>query len=60
MKANIKFDESDIRPRILSELIFLQKKIKTIAKQSKDVNTKDHLNYLNLLISQSTENILSD
>ena len=58
--ANIKFDESDIRPRILSELIFLQKKIKTIAKQSKDVNTKDHLNYLNLLISQSTENMLSD
>ena len=58
--ANVKFDESDIRPRILSELIFLQKRIKGIAKQSKDVNTKDHLNYLNLLISQSTENMLSN
>ena len=31
-----------------------------VVGRTKDVNTKDHLNYLNLLISQSTENMLSD
>ena len=58
--ANIKFDESDIRPIILSELMSLQKRIKSGLKQVKDKNTKDHLSYLNLLITQATENMLSD
>jgi len=58
--ANIKFDESDIRPVILSELMSLQKKIKSGLKQVKDKNTKDHLNYLNLLIRKTIENILTE
>ena len=58
--ANIKFEESDIRPIILSELMSLQKKIKSGIKQTKDKKTKDHLNYLDLLIKKTTENILSE
>jgi|TARA_B110000881_G_scaffold219052_1_gene239931 hypothetical protein len=56
--ANIKFDESDIRPIILNELIDLEKKIKSGIKQSKDKNTKNHLTYLGLLIKETTEKII--
>ena len=52
--SNVKFDESDIRPIVLAELINLEKKTKSGIKQAKDSNTKNHLIYLNHLIKETT------
>ncbi|HIF48623.1 MAG TPA: DUF5117 domain-containing protein [Cytophagales bacterium] len=52
--SNVKFDESDIRPIVLAELINLEKKTKSGIKQAKDSNTKNHLIYLNHLIKEIT------
>jgi len=52
--SNIKFDESDIRPIVLAELINLEKKTKSGIKQAKDSNTKNHFIYLNHLIKETT------
>ena len=51
--SNVKFDESDIRPIVLAELINLEKKTKSGIKQAKDSNTKNHLIYLNHLIKET-------
>ena len=48
--ANIKFNESDIRPIILGELIVLQEKLKVKSKKSKDKETRNHLQYLKMMI----------
>ena len=48
--ANIKFNESDIRPIILGELIVLQEKLKVKLKKSKDKKTRNHLQYLKMMI----------
>jgi hypothetical protein len=52
--SNVKFDESDIRPIVLAELMNLEKKIKSGIKQAKDSNTKNHLIYLSHLIKETT------
>lgn len=56
--SNVKFDESDIRPIILNELLNLEKKIKSGIKQAKDKNTKNHLTYLGLLIKETTKKVI--
>ena len=48
--ANIKFSESDIRPIILGELKDLQEKFNIKSKKTKDKETRNHLQYLKMMI----------
>ena len=50
--ANIKFSESDIRPIILGELRDLQEKFKIKTKKTKDKETRNHLQYLKMMIDE--------
>ena len=50
--ANIKFSESDIRPIILGELRDLQEKFKIKSKKTKDKETKNHIQYLKMMIDE--------
>ena len=50
--ANIKFSESDIRPIILGELKDLQEKFNIKSKKTKDKETRNHLQYLKMMIDK--------
>ena len=50
--ANIKFSESDIRPIILGELKDLQQKFNIKSKKTKDKETRNHLQYLKMMIDK--------
>jgi len=50
--ANIKFSESDIRPIILGELKDLQEKFNIKSKKIKDKETRNHLQYLKMMIDK--------
>ena len=50
--ANIKFSESDIRPIILGELKDLQVKFNIKFKKTKDKETRNHLQYLKMMIDK--------
>ena len=55
--VNIKFDESDIRPIILGEIIDLKKKIESKIKRTKEESTLNHLFYIKMNLNEITEKL---